>query len=80
MFDIKQYLGTFITLISMLVAFAVGWGTLNTKVEANTKKLDGAVYQNEFRAVLQGQEKMNESLNKRLDKLDSKIDRLLEKR
>lgn len=78
--DLKPYVGTIITIATILTTFAFGYGAINTKVEANEEKLKTVVYQNEFKAVLDGQERLNANMNKKMDKIEAKLDRLIERK
>jgi hypothetical protein len=71
--DLKTFV---IPVVSTIVAFSITFGGLKAEVTANTDKLKTVVTNNELKLVLEGQQQMNDGLNKRLDRLEIKIDRL----
>jgi len=68
-----------ITIATTLVAIAATWANLSARVEAQERRLQHVVYQNEFRVVITGQERIIQDLDKRFDRLELKLDRMGEK-
>jgi hypothetical protein len=68
-----------ITIATILVAIAATWANLSARVEAQERRLQHVVYQNEFRVVITGQERIIQALDKRFDRLEFKLDRMGEK-
>ena len=68
-----------VTVGTTLFAISATWANLSARVEAQEKKLQHIVYQNEFKAVINGQEKILQEFDKRFGRLESKLDRMSEK-
>ncbi len=75
--------GTFvsllISLITTLVVFSGTFSSLRAEVQNNTEVLKNKVDQSEYKAILKGQEKMNDTFDKRFDRLEQKIDKINER-
>lgn len=68
--------GLLISLVTSLIVFNGAFAGLKTTVEANTDKIKNAVPRSEFEVIIKNQEKMEELMNKRMDKLEGKIDKI----
>jgi hypothetical protein len=69
-------------LISVMTAVLVFWGNyseLKAQVMENTQGLSKKVDESELKVIVQSQEKMSGVIEKRLDRMENKIDKLNEK-
>jgi hypothetical protein len=71
--------GLVISIVTTVIVFSGTFSGLSTRVDANTDKLKNVVYQNEFKAVIDGQKEMADAMNKRLDRMEEKLDRINER-
>lgn len=68
-----------IPVISAVIAFAATFGGIKVQVNANTELVKNAVTKDELKLLLEGQNALTNVMTKRLDKIETKIDRLEER-
>lgn len=69
-----------ISSVTSLIVFSSTFSTLQANVMYNTEQIKGKVSKEQFEAILRGQEKMGETVDKRLGKIEDKLDRIIERR
>ena len=74
-----QIITLVISLVTTLVVFAGTFSSLRAEVNNNTELIKKKVDETEYKALLNGQERMNVNFEKRFDRLEQKIDRLNER-
>ena len=68
-----------ISLVTTLVIFSGTFSALRAEVTQNSEALKSKVGDSEYRAILNGQNQYNLNVEKRLDRIESKIDRIGER-
>lgn len=68
-----------ISLTTSLIVFSSTFSSLQANVIFNTEQLKTKVNKEQFDAILRGQDKMVETIEKRLNKIEDKLDRAIEK-
>jgi head-tail adaptor len=76
----KNAISITITLTTMLLALTTAWANINSRVEAHEAKLQEAVSQTEFRAIMNGQERIQTDMRLRFDRIESRLERLQERK
>lgn len=74
-----QLVTLIISSITALIVFAGTFSSLRAEVTNNNELIKSKVDETEFKAILNGQERMNNNFEKRFDRLEQKIDRLNER-
>lgn len=74
-----QIITLVISLVTTMVVFAGTFSSLRAEVNNNTELIKKKVDETEYKALLNGQERMNINFEKRFDRLEQKIDRLNER-
>lgn len=67
-----------ISLVANLVVFTSSFSSLQANVMQNTAQLKEKVNKEEFGAILNGQNKLENAFDRRLGKIEDKLDRLVE--
>lgn len=79
--EIKKAIpGLLITIFFSLLSVMIVFGDYRTKVDAHEQRLSKVVYQGEFKAIIEGQEKLSNEFKNRMDRLENKVDRLSEQK
>ena len=68
-----------ITLVSTMVVFWGNYSSLKAEVVNNAELLKSKTDRKEFDLIIQSNEKMSQIIDKRLDRLENKIDRINER-
>ena len=68
-----------ISLVTTLVIFSGTFSALRAEVNQTSEALKSKVGDSEYRAILNGQSQLNNNVDKRLDRIESKIDRIGER-
>lgn len=68
-----------ISTITSAIVFSTTFSTLQANVIYNNEQIKLKVGREQFDAILSGQEKIAQNFDKRLDKIENKLDRIIEK-
>lgn len=72
--------GLILAVVTTACGVAFGYGALNTKVEANTEKMKMMVPRTEHEAISRWQVRYEQEFDKRMTRIENKVDRLIERK
>lgn len=75
----EAFISVAIVLISSVLVFWGNYNELKAQVLQNSQDIDKKVNGSELRVMIESQEKMSNLIDKRLDRMEVKIDKLYEK-
>ena len=71
--------GLILAVLTAICGVVFGYGALNTRVEANTEKLKQTVPRSEHEAIARWQVRYEQEFDKRMTRLENKVDRLIDR-